>query len=372
MNGKPVKDPALRNLERTIRFEYEKILLIMTIVCAAFEVGLFFYYYLTDDLGRPLNSYLEFRVLVPFAVNSLLYVITRFSNRFETSTDITKNRVVSFSCVIMCGVISLAHSYFIPLWTLPLFAIIVCSVFHDGFIQFVQAGLSIVFILYSGILHIYDYPDERIYSILCIIIGEVLAIGISILAYRLELFNKRMLLIRERNFAGANKFERGFETDSVTGVYSKRYLVEEANQILAATNELDPCGIAILDIDDFKKVNDELGNDIGDEVLRSFGSILQGFIDEDTIIGRYGGDTFVILFEDGLKEENYEVLNQIRKEFAKKKYSFMKDSVTVSGGYAWFDVTMDLESALKEAKSALANAKKSGKNMIMTTGESEE
>ena len=372
MNGKPIKDPALRNLERTIRFEYEKILLIMTAVCTAFEVGIFFYYYLIDDLGQPLNSYVEFRILLPVAVNCLLYLITRLSNRFDTSTDITKNRVVSFSIVIMCGVISLAHSYFIPLWTLPLFAIIICSIFHDGFIQFVQAGLSIVFILYSGILHIYDYPDERIYSILCIIILEVLAIGIGILAYRLELFNKRMLLIRERNFAGANKFERGFETDRVTGVYSKRYMTEVAGEILKNTNELDPCGIAVLDIDDFKKINDDLGNDIGDEVLYCLGQILQGAIDEDTIVGRYGGDTFVIIFENGTRDENFDVLNQIRKDFAKKKYSFMKESVTLSGGYAWFDVTMDLESALKEAESALANAKKSGKNMIMMTGESEE
>ena len=196
--------------------------------------------------------------------------------------------------------------------------------------------------------------------------------GVSFLAFRLEIFNTRLLMIRERNFAGANKFEHGFETDRITGVYSKKYLTESASEILKNTNELDPCGIAILDIDDFKRINDELGNDIGDEVLRTLGQVLQSIIDEDTIVGRYGGDTFVIVFENGTRDENFEVLNQIRKEFAKKKYSFTKESVTISGGYAWFDVTMDLESALKEAGAALSNAKKSGKNMIMTTGESEE
>jgi diguanylate cyclase (GGDEF)-like protein len=221
-------------------------------------------------------------------------------------------------------------------------------------------------------LHIYDYPDERSFSILCIIIAEVMALGISFLAFRLELFNTRLLMIRERNFAGANKFEHGFETDRITGVYSKKYLTESANEILKKTNELDPCGIAILDIDDFKKINDELGNDIGDEVLKALGQVLQSVIDEDTIVGRYGGDTFVIVFENGTRDENFDVLNQIRKEFSKKKYSFTKEPVTISGGYAWFDVTMDLESALKEAQAALSNAKKSGKNMIMTTGESEE
>ncbi|MBQ1739065.1 MAG: diguanylate cyclase [Clostridiales bacterium] len=372
MESKPINDPALRNLERTIRFEFEKIILIMAIVCVSLEVAIFFYYYFTDNVGQPVNTYIEFRILVPLLVNCILYLITRFSNRSETSTDTTKNRIVSFAGLIMCGVIGLAHSYFIPLWVFPLFAIIFCSVFHDGFILFVQAGLSIVFILYCGILHIYDYPDERSYSILCIIIAEVLALGVSFLAFRLEIFNTRLLMIRERNFAGANKFEHGFETDRITGVYSKKYLTESASEILKNTNELDPCGIAILDIDDFKRINDELGNDIGDEVLRTLGQVLQSIIDEDTIVGRYGGDTFVIVFENGTRDENFEVLNQIRKEFAKKKYSFTKESVTISGGHAWFDVTMDLESALKEAGAALSNAKKSGKNMIMTTGESEE
>ena len=102
------------------------------------------------------------------------------------------------------------------------------------------------------------------------------------------------------------------------------------------------------------------------------GALLQSCIDEDTLAGRYGRDQFLIVFESGTREENLIILNQIRKDFAKKRFSFMKDSVTVSGGYAWFDVTMDLDSALKEAQAALASAKNSGKNMIKSTGESED
>ena len=372
MATKPTSDPALRNLERTIRFEFEKILLIMTIVCVVLEIGLAIYYYFTNDLIIPLEKYIEFRILVPFAINSILYVVTRFSNRAETSTDITKNRVVSFAGVIMMGVISLAHSYFIPLWLLPLFAVVVCSVFHDLYIQAIQAGLSFVFVLYSGILHIYDYPDERSYMILCIIFAEILVLGIGHLSFKLESFNTKMLIITERNLAGANKYENGFEIDSTTGIYSKKYLVEQAEEILAKTNELDPCGIALLDIDDYKKVTDEYGYDKGDDVLAAMGALLQSCIDEDTLAGRYGRDQFLIVFESGTREENLFILNQMRKDFAKKRYSFMKNSVTVSGGYAWFDVTMDLDSALKEAQAALASAKNSGKNKIKSTGESED
>ena len=96
------------------------------------------------------------------------------------------------------------------------------------------------------------------------------------------------------------------------------------------------------------------------------------YIDEDTIVGRYGGDTFVVIFENGVREENLDALNQIRKDFSKKKYSFTKEPVTISGGYSWFDVTMDLKSALDEVEKALSSAKSSGKNIIMASGESED
>lgn len=372
MESKPVSDPALRNLERIIRYEFENLLLIVTIACFILEIGLAVYYYMIQDLGQPLVNYIAFRILIPFGVNALLYIVTRFSNRSDTNTDITKNRVVSFAGLIMTGVIALAHSYFIPLWILPLFAVVICTIFHDAFILIIQVGLSFVIVLYAGIVHIFDYPSERSYTILCIIISEIMVICISFLAYRHEVFNIKTLMIKDRNLAEADKFEQGFETDSVTGVYSKRYLTEEAEKILSKTNELDPTGVAVINIDDFKKINDDIGNDKGDDVLRTLGNVLQGFIDENTIIGRYGGDSFVIVFENGTRDENIDTLNQIRKEFAKKKYSFTKEPVTISGGYSWFDITMDLKGALAEVEEALAKSKRSGKNRIMAPGESED
>ncbi len=372
MDSKPVSDPALRNIERTIRYEFEKLLLIVTIACLILEIGLAIYYYLIRDLGQPLINYIAFRILIPFGLNALLYIVTRFTNRSETSTDSTKNRVVSFAGLIMTGVIALAHSYFIPLWILPLFMVVICTIFHDGFILMIQVGLSFVIVLYAGIVHIFDYPTERTYTILCIVITELMVICISFLAYRHEVFNTKMLIIKDRNLAGADKFEQGFEADSVTGVYSKRYLTEEAEKILAKTNELDPTGVAVINIDDFKKINDDMGSDKGDDVLRALGNVLQSFIDENTIIGRYGGDTFVIVFENGTRDENIDILNQIRKEFARKKYSFTKEPVTISGGYSWFDITMNLNGALAEVEDALAKSKRSGKNRIMASGESED
>ncbi len=368
MDTKLTGDPAMRNLERKIRSEIEKLLLISTVVCLCLEIALAFYYYIIQDLGQPLKSYIEFRILVPFGINMLLWLITRFSNRSGNSTDSTKNRVCSISTLVMTGVISLAHSYFIPLWILPLFVVMFSSIFHDDFLQKIQAGICFVLILYSGILHMYDYPTERTFTIICIVIAEIMAIIVSLMSFKLESYTKMKFLITERSLTGDGKLD----TDSVTGVYTKAFLTGEAEKILSQTNENEPCGIAVLDIDDFRLINDEIGHDKGDDVLRALGSILSDYIDAGTLIGRYGGEKFVVLFTNAVPEENMEDLNRMRKEFAKKKFSFLDRSVTFSGGYAWFDMKTDLSRAVREAEEALARAKNSGKNKIVASDESDE
>lgn len=372
MDTKPTNDPAMRNLERGIRFEIEKLILIVSVLCLVLEAGLCYYYYTIQDLGQPLNTYIEFRILVPMGVNVLVYLVTRFSNRSVNSTDSTKNRVCSFAGMIMLGVISLAHSYFVPLWMLPVFSVIFCSIFHDDFITKIQSGVCFVFVLYSGILHIYDYPSDRSFSIICIVLAELIVLGVSYMSFKLENYNSRRFIISERSLISQNKFENGYEIDSVTGVYSKAFLNDEAGKILSQTNELDPSGVAVLDIDDFKAINDELGHDKGDIVLRALGSVLTGYIDESTIIGRYGGEKFVVVFANGAKDENLNDLNQMCREFSKKKFSFTKRTVTLSGGYVWLDENTELEKAVEAAQEALARAKKSGKNRVVASDESEE
>ena len=242
MDTRQTGDPAVRNLERRIRFEIEKLLLITTIVCLGLEIALATYYYLIRDLGQPLNTYIEFRILLPCGINVILYLFTRFSNRSENSTDSTKNRICSIALLLITGVISLAHSYFIPLWMLPLFVVMFCSVFQDDFIQKVLAGFSFVIILYSGILHLYDYPTERTFTIICIVIAEVMAVAISFTSFKMETYIVRMFLIAARGSAtGGN----GAKTDRVTGVYSKSFLISEAEKMLSEAKELEPCGFAV-------------------------------------------------------------------------------------------------------------------------------
>jgi len=80
----------------------------------------------------------------------------------------------------------------------------------------------------------------------------------------------------------------------LTGLYNRRKLTEEIKGDLKAQSEF---GLAILDIDDFKKINDTYGHPIGDIILKEIGQILRDNLGE-YLVGRLGGDEFVILIEN--------------------------------------------------------------------------
>jgi diguanylate cyclase (GGDEF)-like protein len=89
------------------------------------------------------------------------------------------------------------------------------------------------------------------------------------------------------------------ETDSVTGVYSHRHLQDRLRQESArATRARTPLSVLMVDLDDFKDVNDQHGHQAGDRVLRAIAGSLRGAVRTGDVVARYGGDEFVVLMPD--------------------------------------------------------------------------
>lgn len=151
--------------------------------------------------------------------------------------------------------------------------------------------------------------------------------------------------------------------DSLTGVYNRRKLSEEIQTYLKSHGDF---GLAILDIDDFKKINDIYGHPIGDIILKEIGQILKDNLSE-YIIGRLGGDEFIILIE------NVEIINIVIQELeatcnqiAKIKVAESPDIVvTCSCGLAVAPKDGEtVDELYKAADSALYIAKSLGKNKL--------
>ena len=152
--------------------------------------------------------------------------------------------------------------------------------------------------------------------------------------------------------------------DSLTGVYNKKTITEYAKKRIAEEKE-KRIVIAILDVDNFKSVNDTFGHLYGDKVLARVGGRLKEIVGEDGVIGRIGGDEFMIVF-NGLDDDQVlrgmlrAIRTQIKWEFAE---DFENLSITCSIGASIFPVNgRDYESLFKKADCCLYIAKEKGRD----------
>lgn len=149
-------------------------------------------------------------------------------------------------------------------------------------------------------------------------------------------------------------------TDRLTGLYNRHYMMEQLATALGASQK----SVAILDIDDFKKINDRYGHNAGDEVLSKVAEIMRSEC-SDMIVSRWGGEEFLILM-DGTKQPR-EAMERLRS--AIKECSFEYDGrvipVTVTIGLASRKEGMNVDEWVGAADGKLYEGKNSGKDRVV-------
>ena len=156
--------------------------------------------------------------------------------------------------------------------------------------------------------------------------------------------------------------------DGLTGLFNhttmREHLMQEINR---AARAAQPFALAMLDIDEFKTVNDRFGHAIGDKVLRSLAQMLTLRLRRADIIGRYGGEEFIIILPNTEVEEAVELLEDLREGFAQIVHLAHKAEfrVTFSGGIAGFPQFASVAALSEAADKALYSAKRQGRNQVI-------
>ncbi|MCT4631130.1 MAG: cache domain-containing protein [Firmicutes bacterium] len=147
--------------------------------------------------------------------------------------------------------------------------------------------------------------------------------------------------------------------DELTGIYNRRYFKDEFQK--AIIKYPDETGIVVMDIDHFKKVNDQYGHDIGDHTLMIVAKLIEENTPNNGFVARFGGEEFIVFLTDVTKEDAIEVAENIRKKIENKYIEAISGNVTISCGVAH---SMDNEGheLFKEADNKLYIAKESGRN----------
>jgi diguanylate cyclase len=161
------------------------------------------------------------------------------------------------------------------------------------------------------------------------------------------------------------------DTDSLTGLSNRRAF----ERMLGAVSERAlhsgrPLSLAICDVDHFKSINDRFGHVTGDRVLKLIGDILTDHCGKQGHVFRFGGEEFVILFEELAVEPAYELVDAARRDLAdrhvvKKETDEPLGQITFSAGVGGLPPALDAGGLLRVADRALYAAKANGRNCAM-------
>lgn len=153
--------------------------------------------------------------------------------------------------------------------------------------------------------------------------------------------------------------------DYLTGLYNRRYFYSESDKIIAQYESTDtPISACLIDIDNFKSINDTYGHDMGDLVLVHIAKILEEKF-ENFFPARFGGEEFAVLLPRLDAEKAAQVVDHVRQTVERSPIDVGDEaiSITFSAGVVLFQNNMD--DTLKEADERLYRAKEAGRNIVI-------
>jgi len=149
------------------------------------------------------------------------------------------------------------------------------------------------------------------------------------------------------------------QTDPLTGAHNRRSLDLSVNQLIKFKT---PFSVLEIDIDFFKRINDNFGHDVGDETLITLTKIIQKMSRRDDIVARVGGEEFILILPNENTDTSLLIAERLREKIASTPFDSI-GNITVSIGIAtWPKHNSDIDQVYKLADKALYQAKKQGRN----------
>ena len=191
----------------------------------------------------------------------------------------------------------------------------------------------------------------------------ILIIGLSMLKF------SQIMADHERQLIQANEqMTRLANTDQLTGTYNRRFMYSILESEKCRSGDRRPYVIAILDIDNFKQINDRFGHLAGDKVLQDIVQIILGLIRTGDVVARWGGEEFLVLLPNTDLKNGIAVMERVRQTLAGKVYE--KDGIsfqtTLTIGLADSHGNQPIDEIISVADERLYQGKRAGKNRVVT------
>ena len=223
------------------------------------------------------------------------------------------------------------------------------------FCVFAITAFTFPLLNYLEVLPVRYNPPKLVQAFLCSV-NSLLACGSIVLYTTVTLFraSKRELLLN-----------KAADTDYLTGLYNRQHM---QNLLYQSAPDQENLCIAIMDVDHFKNINDTYGHMAGDYVLKEISRMLHNTMDEHLTVGRWGGEEFLFIAQEGYSFEEFcNRLEKLREEISEFRFVFSGTEIGVSAsfGASRYSEGMSKEDLVKLADDRLYIAKESGRNQVV-------
>lgn len=328
--------------------------LIVEVVMAFIVVGTGF---INTSLPRYFFKYLIFPTatnLFIFAVDSFVFYSKKIQQKYKILT-------ISISMVLICFVLYTVHSYFAAAAFIFSVAILLTVIYTSFSVTYSTSILSILSLIVSELFIKWDSDKISIFQSpgrlgeFIVSVAVLLSFSfVCVIEIRYERKKNEASIMKEIE---RQHLKEKIHLDEITGLLNRKALHDVLNKI--DTDGVDGEFIfAIADIDHFKKVNDEFGHHVGDHCLIEFARILNEHL-EKTLVFRYGGDEFCLIFHKTDLEAAISTCEKIQNKLVQKDNpNNQTPHFTVSFGLAKYIKDMNSVQLFKNADKALYKAKK--------------
>ena len=312
------------------------------------------------------NRYLWYNVVFPITANLITHGVVRTFMNNPAVNRKRKNKAIIIAALVTSFIVAVVHKEYTVTSCAFIFPIVLSAIFSDRKLLNMSFGFSFFILLEVGVA----FWIDKVFN-LTTSINLFILFGFSLISYLCGIisinFTEQAYATIEEQSAQNDKLRQDVMRDQMTGLYNHNHFEVQLNSQIESYTPDEPLCLVMVDVDDFKKINDTYGHDSGDDVLIYLAQTLQKYCADDKDVAyRYGGEEFAAIFTGKAVGEVSKIMENMLDEFRKHTFEFTDKSITFSAGLAQYSAGVSSDDFFEKADQTLYKAKRTGKNRIMT------
>ena len=309
------------------------------------------------------NSYFRYKVLLPIFINVVTHLCARVFLNVKKLNRRQKNSVIIVAALITSFVVAVFHKEYIATGCAFVFPMVLSAIFNDKKLLNTSLFASIVILLCVAGVIVYENNMDLTSGL-----NLVVLLGFAIVSYFCGIisirFSDESYTTIKAQAEENDKLLDNVQRDQMTGLYNHNAFFKYLDvAIERGKGGVDVC-LVMIDVDDFKIVNDTYGHDCGDRVLVRLSKIIKRNTTKHDVCCRYGGEEFAIIFKHKSIDDGHKIMQKILEDFRNHKFDFSESAITFSAGIAKYEVGLTRNDLFALADKTMYLAKGTGKNCI--------